>query len=152
MPSLALTPPGTPTTSSTGPAAIFLAEAAGTVAVTAWPSGVVEIAAGVVAPCASASPAAPEHPANVPPEASANPATSNRTTRRIRLQGLEGRGYGSRRATGALRRAPDRTMRYLVIPAHLPNPLLTSRSSPKTAIGYLGVTIRTPDVPCQPVR
>src|SRR3984957_21090416 len=129
MPSLALTPTGVPTTSSSGPeAAVLVAEEEGTVAVTARPKG--DAATGLVAPCASASPVTPEHPANVPPEASANPAISNRTTRRIRLQGLEGRGYGSGRATGALRRAPDRTMRYLVIPAHLPNPLLTSRSSP----------------------
>jgi hypothetical protein len=51
-----------------------------------------------------------------------------------------------------LRRAPDRTMRYLVIPAYLPNPLLTSRPSPPTAIGYLDVTIRTVGVPGQRLR
>src|SRR6202034_1099797 len=89
MPSLAFTPAGVPTILSTGPAAILLAELAGTVAVTARPSGVA--GTGLVAPCASASPVTPEQPANVPPEASANPAISNRTTRRIRLQGLEGR-------------------------------------------------------------
>src|ERR1700678_4055228 len=98
MPSLALTPPGTPRTSSTGPAAILVADAAGTVAVTAL--GVDTAAAGLVAPCASASPVTPEQPANVPPDAGANPAISNRTTRRIRLQGLEGPGNGSCRATG----------------------------------------------------
>jgi hypothetical protein len=47
---------------------------------------------------------------------------------------------------------PDRTVRYLVILAYLPNPLHTSRPSPPTAIGYLDVTIRTLGVPCQQLR
>src|ERR1700683_4027031 len=113
MPSLALTPRGAPTTSSTGPAAVLVAEAGGAVAVTARPTCVADTAgAGLVAPCASASPVTPEHPANVPPEASANPAISNRTTRRIGLQGLEGGATAQGGQRGALRHAPDRTVRY----------------------------------------
>ncbi len=83
MPSLAFTPRGTPTTLSAGPSgalAVLLAEAAGTVALTARPGD--EITTGLVAPCASGT-TADEHPAVSPPVASATPAIINRTTRRM---------------------------------------------------------------------
>jgi hypothetical protein len=59
---------------------------------------------------------------------------------------------GSGAATGALRHAHDRTVRYLLIPVHFPNPLLTNRVTSPPAIGYLDVTIRTFGVPGQRLR